>query len=54
MQREFAILKAEVEKRDINKLVNVFSGFNNFQTKVYDIDIDKLKTVPVHLKNVVM
>ena len=44
-------LKDEVEKIDINKLVNVLTSFNNLKAKVDDLDVGKLKTVPVDLKN---
>ena len=47
---DFIALKAEVEKGDINKLVNVPTGLNNLKTKVNDLDVDKLKTVPIDLK----
>ena len=40
-------LKAKVDKLEINKLVNVPTRLNNLQTKVHDLDVDKLKTVPV-------
>ena len=43
-------LKAEVEKLDIIKLNNVSIGLNNLKTKVNDLDIGKMKTVPVDLK----
>ena len=43
-------LKAEVGKRDINKLTNVPTSLNNLKTKVNDLDIVKLKTVPLYLK----
>ena len=49
--RDFVGLKAEGDKLDINKLVNVRIGLNNSRTKVYEIDINKLKSVPVDLKN---
>ena len=42
-------MKAEVDKLDINKLVNVPSGLNNLDRKVDDLDVDKLKTLPVDL-----
>ena len=32
-------------------MVNVPTGFNNLKTKVDDIDFDKLRNVPVDLKN---
>ena len=42
--------KAEVDKLDINILVNVLTSLNNLKTKVDDLDVAKLKTVPVDLK----
>ena len=47
-------MKAEVDKLDINKLVNVPSGLNNLKTKVIGLDGDQLKAVPVDLKKLVM
>ena len=38
-KRDFIALKAEVGKLDINKLVNLPSGLNNFNTKVDDLDV---------------
>ena len=43
-------MKAEVEKQDFNKLANVRTSLNNLKTKVNDLDIGKLKTVPLDLK----
>ena len=43
-------MKAEVDKLDINKLVNVPISLNNLKTKVDDLDVGKLGTVPVDLK----
>ena len=43
-------MKAEVDKLDINKLVNVPTSLNNLKTKVDDLDVGKLKTVPVDSK----
>ena len=43
-------MRPEVEKLDINKLVNVPTSLNNSETKVDDLDVGKLKTVPVDLK----
>ena len=40
-------MKAEVEKLEMNKLVNVPSSWKNFKIKVGDLDVDKLKTVLV-------
>ena len=47
---DFITLKAEVDKLDINKLVNVPTSLNNLKTKVNDLDVGKLKTVPLDLK----
>ena len=44
------LLKAEVDKSDINKLVNDPTSLNNLKTTVDNLDIDKLKTVPIDLK----
>ena len=44
------VLKAKVDKLDINKLTNVPTSQNNIKTKVDDLDVGKLKTVPVDLK----
>ena len=41
---------AEVDKLDINKLVNVPTSFNNLKTKVDDLDVGKLKVVLVDMK----
>ena len=43
-------MKAEVHKLDINKLVNVLTSLNNLNTKLDDLDVGKLKTVPIDLK----
>ena len=43
-------MKAEIYKRDINKLVIVPTILNNLKTKIDDLDIGKLKTVLVDLK----
>ena len=42
--------KAEVDKLDINKLVNVPTSLNSLKTKVDDLNVGKLKSVPVGLK----
>ena len=47
-------MKAEFDKLDINKLVNVPTSFYNLKTKVDYEDIGKLKTIPVDLKNEVI
>ena len=43
-------MKTKIDKRDINKLVNVRTILNNLERKVDDLDVGKLKTVPVDLK----
>ena len=49
-KRDFIALKAEADKLDIGKLVNVPTSLNNLKTKIYDLDRNKLKTVPADLK----
>ena len=49
-KNDFITLKAEVDKLDINKLVNVPTSLNNLKTKVNDLGVGKLKTVSVDLK----
>ena len=48
--RVFIALKAEVDKLEINKLINVPTSLNNLKTKVDDLDVGNLKTVHVDLK----
>ena len=43
-------MKAEVDKLDINRLVNVSTSSNNLKTKVDDLDVVKLKSDPVDFK----
>ena len=40
-------MKAEVDKLDINKLVNIPTSLNNLKTKADDLDVSKLKPVPL-------
>ena len=49
--KDFIALKREVDKLNINKLVNFPTGFNKVKVKVDDMDIGKLKTVLVVLKS---
>ena len=51
MKKDFIISKAEIDKLEIAKLVNVPTSLNNLKTKVDDLDVGKLKIVPVDLKN---
>ena len=46
--------KAEVDKLDINKLVNFSNGLNNLKAKVNDLDVDKLKFIPIDLKKLIV
>ena len=43
-------MKTEVDKLDINKLVNVSTSLDDLKTRVDKLDVGKLKTVPVDLK----
>ena len=43
-------METEVDKLDINKLVNVPTRLNNLKIKVDDLDVDELKTLPVYFK----
>ena len=45
--KTFIALEAEVDKLDINKLVNVPTSLNHLKTKVDGLDVGKLKTVPI-------
>ena len=44
-KKDFIALKVEVDKLDINKLVNVPTSLNNLITKVDDLDVGKLKAL---------
>ena len=43
-------MKAEVDKLDINELVNVPTSLNSLNTKVEHVDVGELKTVPTDSK----
>ena len=49
-KKDFIALKAEVDTLNINKLVNVSTSLNDLKTKVHDLEVSKLKTVPADLK----
>ena len=49
-KKDFIALKAEADKLDIAKLVNAPASLNHLKTNVNDVDVGKLKTVPVNLK----
>ena len=46
-------MKAEVDKLNLNKLVNVSTGLDNLKTEVDNLDVGKLKTVPIDLKKLI-
>ena len=48
--KDFITLKAEVDKLDINKLVNAPTSLNNLKSKVDILIVGKLKTVPMDFK----
>ena len=52
IKKYFITLKAEVDKLDINELVNGLTSFNNLKTKVDNLVVGKLKTVPIDLKKI--
>ena len=43
-------MKTEVDKLDIDKLINVPTCLNNLKTRVDNSDVGKLTNVPVALK----
>ena len=52
LKKNSIALKAEVDKLDVNKLVNVSTSLNNLKTKIDDLDVGKLKTVPIDWKKI--
>ena len=46
-KKDFIALKADINKLDINKHVNVLSDLNDLN----DLDVGKLKTIAIDLKN---
>ena len=49
-KKNFIALKADVDKLDINKLVNVPTTLSNLKTKVDDFDVGNAKAFPVDVK----
>ena len=49
-KKDITALKAGVDKLGIDKWVNALTDLNNLKTKVGDLDVGKLKTIPVDLK----
>ena len=41
----FVALKVKAEKVDINRLVNVLTGLNDWKARVDDLDVDNLKYI---------
>ena len=50
-KKYFIALKVDIGKLDIHKLLNFPTSLNNLKANVDDSDVDKLKTVPIDLKN---
>ena len=50
-RKPFIALK--VDKLDINKLINIPTSLNNLKIKVNDINVGKLKAVPLDLKKLI-
>ena len=50
-KKYFIALKVDIGKLDIHKFVNFPTSLNNLKANVDDSDVDKLKTVPIDLKN---
>ena len=48
--KDFIGLKAKDDKVDSNKLFYISTSLNNLKTKIDDIDVCKLETVPIDLK----
>ena len=46
-KKDSTALKAEVDKLEINKFVNVTTSLNNLKAMIDDLDVDKKKNVPL-------
>ena len=42
-------MEVEIDKLDKNKLVNVLTSLNSLKTKIDDLDVGQVKTVPINL-----
>ena len=49
-KKDFVALKAEFDKLDIIKLVNVPTSLDNLKTKIDDLNVGKLKNFPEDFK----
>ena len=46
-KRDFIALKAKFDKLGTNKFAYVLKDLNNLKRKINDLDVDKLRTIPV-------
>ena len=49
---DFIVLKVEINKLDTNKLINALTDLNDLRAKIDDLDLCKLKIVPIDLDKV--
>ena len=42
-------MKVEVDKLDINELVNITTNLDNLKAKVDELNVDNMKNVPIDL-----
>ena len=49
---DFIVLKVEINKLDTNKLINALTDLNDLRAKIDDLDLGKLKMVPIDLEKV--
>ena len=42
-------MEVEIDKLDKNKLVNALTSLNSLKTKIDDLDVGQVKTVPINL-----
>ena len=49
-KKDFIVLKAEVDKLNIDALVNFPTDLSNLKIKADDLDVGKLKTIPIDSK----
>ena len=52
VKKYFIAWKVEVDKLDIAKLINFPVRLSNLKTKVNDLEVGKLKTVPLDFKKI--
>ena len=49
---DFIVLKVEINKLDTNKLINALTDLNDLRANIDDLDLGKLKMVPIDLEKV--